>query len=181
MIIETNRLILRPWKDSDYEGFYQLNTDPQVMEFFPELLSRPESDALADRIVNHFNEHGYGLWAVERKDNTEFIGFTGLNCPTWEASFTPCVEIGWRLAHSAWGHGFAPEAALASLNFGFESLGLKEILAFTVPKNIRSRRVMEKIGMHHDRTADFYHPKISRNHPLSLHVLYRLSSSGLRT
>jgi ribosomal-protein-alanine N-acetyltransferase len=172
--LTTPRLRLRRWQACDREPFAALNADPRVMEHFPALLTRAESDALADRIEAHFAQHGYGLWAVEILGGAPFIGFVGLSYPRFEARFTPCVEIGWRLAAEHWGHGYATEAARAAVAYGFEALGLAEILSFTVPANVRSRRVMEKLGMRHDPAEDFDHPLLPPGHPLSRHVLYRL-------
>jgi RimJ/RimL family protein N-acetyltransferase len=151
-----------------------MNADARVMEHFPSVMSREQSDAAAERIAAHFENHGYGLWAVEIKDATPFAGFVGLSIPRFEASFTPCVEIGWRLAEEFWGHGYATEGAQAALAFGFNELKLDEILSFTVPANVRSRRVMEKIGMWHDADGDFEHPLLPEGHPLRRHVLYRI-------
>jgi ribosomal-protein-alanine N-acetyltransferase len=139
----------------------------------PARLSREESDAMAGRIQAHFEKHGFGLWAVERRDTEEFIGFTGLAIPAFEAHFTPCVEIGWRLAAAHWGRGFATEAAQAVMRYGFEELGLTEIVSLTVPLNVRSRRVMEKLGMTRDPADDFDHPRIEERSWLRRHVLYR--------
>jgi RimJ/RimL family protein N-acetyltransferase len=147
------------------------------MEHFPSILSREESDARAATIEAHFEQHGFGLWAVEILNVTPFAGFIGLTIPRFTAHFTPCVEIGWRLAAACWGHGYATEGARAALAFGFEALGLGEIVSFTVPANIRSRRVMEKIGMSHDRAGDFEHPALPEGHPLRRHVLYRVGRS----
>jgi RimJ/RimL family protein N-acetyltransferase len=144
------------------------------MEHFPATLSREESDALADRIEAHFAKHGYGFWAVELVGVAPFIGFVGLAVPRIEAHFTPCVEIGWRLAPQFWGQGIAVEAALAALKYGFEMLQLKEIVAYTVTANTKSRRVMEKLGMTHDPQDDFDHPSLPEGHPLRRHVLYRV-------
>lgn len=144
-MIETGRLLLRRWRDSDREPFAALNADPLVMEHFPATLSREESDALVDRIEAGFEQNGFGLWAVEASGS--FIGFTGLSVPTFTARFTPCVEVGWRLARTAWGHGYATEAARAVLDHGFGGLGLAEIVSFTVVDNVRSRAVMRRIGM----------------------------------
>lgn len=146
------------------------------MKHFPALLSREESDALVARIEAHFEQHGFGLWAVEIVEVAPFAGFVGLSVPRFEASFTPCVEIGWRLAAEHWGRGVATEAARRALDFGFTELGLKEILSFTVPENRRSRRVMEKIGMTHDPGDDFDHPLLPAGHPLQRHVLYRIAA-----
>jgi RimJ/RimL family protein N-acetyltransferase len=172
--IATDRLLLRPWRPEDRNAFARMNADPRVVEFLPGPLSREESDASADRIAVHFQQHGYGLWAVEIPSEAEFAGFIGLAIPRFEAPFTPCVEIGWRLAVEHWGRGFATEGARAALKFGFETLGLEEIVSFTVPANIRSRRVMEKIGMVHSPDEDFDHPMLAEGHRLRRHVLYRL-------
>jgi RimJ/RimL family protein N-acetyltransferase len=144
------------------------------MEHFPALLSPDETDARIARIQAHFDQHGFGLWAVEIPGVTPFAGFVGLTVPPFDAPFTPCVEIGWRLAAEFWGQGYATEGAKAALAFGFESLGLDEIVSFTVPANTRSRRVMEKIGMTHDPREDFDHPLLPENHALRRHVLYRI-------
>jgi RimJ/RimL family protein N-acetyltransferase len=172
--MQTERLILREWKDSDLPVFAELNADPQVMEYFPKRLSREESDARAASICEHFERHGFGLWAIEVRDEASFIGFTGLNVPQFTTDFTPCVEVGWRLHRDYWGRGFATEAAQAAIQFGFEQLGLNEILSYTVPANLRSRRVMERLGMTHDPSGDFDHPLLPESHPLRRHVLYRL-------
>ena len=172
--ILTSRLLLRPWLDRDLPAFAALNADPQVVEFLPKALERTESDALSDRIRAHFAEHGFGLWAVEVPGTADFIGFVGLGVPAFEASFTPCVEIGWRLARDHWGHGYATEAARTALAIGFEALNLAEIVSFTVPHNVRSRAVMERLGMRHCADQDFDHPKLPLGHPLSRHVLYRM-------
>jgi ribosomal-protein-alanine N-acetyltransferase len=153
-----------------------MNADSVVMEHFPELLSRQQSDELVERIEVGFAENGFWLWAVEVRASGEFIGFTGLAGPGFEAHFTPAVEIGWRLARSAWGHGYATEAARAALEFGFEEVGLDEIVAFTTAANRRSRAVMERLGMSHDPGDDFEHPSLPPGHPQRPHVLYRLGS-----
>jgi RimJ/RimL family protein N-acetyltransferase len=173
--IETERLRLRGWRDGDRAPFAALNADPAVMEHFPARLSRAESDQLVVRIGEHFATNGFGLWAVEVPGVADFVGFVGLAIPRFEAHFTPCVEIGWRLAREHWGRGYAPEAARAALRFGFESAGLDQIVSFTVPANVKSRRVMEKIGLSHDQADDFDHPSIRAGHRLQRHVLYRMS------
>jgi RimJ/RimL family protein N-acetyltransferase len=174
--LRTDRLLLRRWLPEDRPLFAAMNADPRVMEFFPKLLTREESDATADRIEAHFAQHGFGLWAVEVPGVTQFAGFVGLAHPRFEASFTPCVEIGWRLSADCWGRGFATEGARAALQFGFTQLELAEILSFTVPGNVRSRRVMEKIGMTHSPQDDFDHPLLPEGHPLRRHVLYRMKA-----
>ena len=173
-ILTTARLRLRQWREEDLAPFAALNADPQVMEFFPKVLTRAESDVVAGRIRDHFARHGFGLWAVEAPGVVDFMGFVGLAVPSFEAHFTPCVEIGWRLAREHWGHGYATEAATAALAFGFGDRALEEIVAFTVPANIPSRRVMGRLGMRRLPIDDFAHPAIADGHPLRSHVLYRL-------
>ncbi len=171
--IDTERLRMRPWRDEDRPAFAELNADPRVMEHLHALLSRSESDELLDRIEEHFERHGFGFWAVEPLEAPRLSGFVGLSIPRFDLHFTPCVEVGWRLAHQDWGKGFATEAARAALAFGFEQLDLDEIVSFTIPANQRSRRVMERIGMTHDPSDDFDHPMFEPSHRLSRHVLYR--------
>jgi RimJ/RimL family protein N-acetyltransferase len=176
--IRTHRLLLRMWRDEDRVPFAALNADPRVMEHFPKLLDRAESDAVAARIRENFDRRGFGLWAVEVPGVAEFIGFVGLSVPHFEAHFTPCVEIGWRLARDHWGFGFASEAARAAVDFGFSQLELDQIVSFTVPANKRSRAVMERIGMTRTPVDDFDHPSLPDGHPLRRHVLYRLSRTA---
>jgi RimJ/RimL family protein N-acetyltransferase len=173
--LQTDRLRLRNWLPGDREPFAALNADPRVVEHLPSALSREESDGLVARIDAHFGRHGFGLWAVEIHAGARFAGFLGLAVPGFEAHFTPCVEVGWRLAAELWGHGYATEAARAVLTFGFETLRLSEIVSFTVPGNVRSRRVMEKLGMRHDPVDDFDHPALPEGHRLRRHVLYRIA------
>jgi RimJ/RimL family protein N-acetyltransferase len=156
-----------------------MNADLRVMEFFTEPLSRQASDALVDRAEAHFKEHGFGPCAAELRDDGTFIGFIGLTIPSFETHFTPCVEVGWRLAADYWGQGLATEGARALVQYGFETLGLKEIISFTVPANTRSRRVMEKLGMTCNPADDFDHPRLPEGHPLRRHVLYRLPRMSL--
>jgi RimJ/RimL family protein N-acetyltransferase len=172
-VLRTDRLLLRRWRRSDREAFAALNADPVVMEYFPSVLGRGDSDALAAVIEQHFDRHGYGLWAIEIVDVAPFAGFTGLSIPGLEATFTPCVEIGWRLTAGYWGRGYATEGARAVLAFAFDQLGLDEVVSFTVAENLRSRRVMEKLGMVRDAAADFVHPRL----PGRRHVLYRKRST----
>ena len=172
--LRTERLILRNWREGDREPFARMNADAAVMEFFPAPLSRSESDALVDRAIAHFVEHGFGPWAVELRESGAFIGFIGLSAPRFEAAFTPCVEIGWRLEAEHWGKGLATEGARAVVQRAFDGLGLGEIVSFTTEANQRSRRVMEKLGMSRDPKEDFDHPSIAEGHPLRRHVLYRL-------
>jgi RimJ/RimL family protein N-acetyltransferase len=150
-----------------------MNADPRVVEFLTGALSREQSGALVDRIEAHFERHGFGLWAVEIAGIARFAGFIGLCFPPFEASFTPCVEVAWRLDPEHWNRGYATEGARAALEFGFASLELDEIVSFTVPGNRRSRRVMEKLGMTHSPRDDFDHPALPERHPLRRHVLYR--------
>lgn len=173
--LTTARLRLRAWGERDLAPFAALNADPRVMEFFPSPLTRAESDALVVRIQEHFAEHGFGLWAVEAPGVADFIGFVGLSVPRFQARFTPCVEIGWRLAFEHWGHGYSTEAATAVLGFAFGDLGLDEVVSFTVPDNLRSRQVMGRLGMRRSPEDDFQHPMLPEGHPLRPHVLYRLS------
>jgi RimJ/RimL family protein N-acetyltransferase len=157
-----------------------MNADPRVMEYFPKSLDRAESDGLAARIRENFARRGFGLWAVEVPGVAEFIGFVGLSVPGFSAHFTPCVEIGWRLAHEHWRHGYATEAARAALDFGFGHSAIEEIVSFTAVANQRSRRVMEKIGMTHNPADDFDHPRLPEGHPLRRHVLYRIGRRAHR-
>lgn len=173
-IAETERLVLRRWREGDREPFFGMNSDARVMEYFPGTLSREESDALAEKIEAHFEERGFGLCAAELKEERKFIGFTGLAVPLFEAHFTPCVEIGWRLAAEYWGRGLATEGGRRVMQWGFDELGLEEIVSFTTVGNARSRRVMERIGMRRDPADDFDHPRLVEGHPLRRHVLYRL-------
>lgn len=172
--LETRRLILRPWRSEDTDPFAAMNADPRVMEHFPRPATREETVATIDRCMRHFAARGFGPWAIEVKGGAPFIGFAGLLTPAFEAHFTPCVEIGWRLAAEHWGFGYATEAAAEALRFGFENAGLEEIVSFTVPANVRSRAVMERLGMRHDAEGDFDHPKVAEGSPLRRHVLYRL-------
>ena len=173
-MIETDRLVLRRWRDDDHAPFAALNADPAVMEHMPAALDRAASDALVRRIEAHFDEHGYGLWAVEVKDGDPFVGFVGLSTVDFAAPFAPAVEIGWRLARGAWGHGYATEGARRALAYAFEQAGLDEVVSFTVPQNARSRAVMVRLGMTHDTSDDFDHPKLPEGHALRRHVLYRM-------
>ena len=171
--LRTARLLLRRWRPADRPVFAALNADPRVMEHFPSVLTRDESDALADLIDLHFERHGFGLWAVEIPGTAPFAGFIGLSVPAFAAPFTPCVEIGWRMAAEHWGHGYAVEGARAVLARAFGELGLDEVVSFTVAGNVRSRRVMEKIGMTHDPADDFDHPSVLGS---GRHVLYKIGS-----
>ena len=172
-MIRTPRLVLREWRDEDLEPFAALNAHPEVMRYFSKPLSRAESDGFAARVRAELAARGYGLWAVESPGEAEFLGFVGLNVPDFDASFTPCIEIGWRLAWRFWNKGYASEAARAVLAHAFGELGLREVVSFTTAANLASRRVMEKIGMRRDAGGDFAHPRLPADHPLSPHVLYR--------
>jgi RimJ/RimL family protein N-acetyltransferase len=175
--IPTDRLLLRGWRDADRAPFAALNADPRVMEYFASgALSRRESDALADRIEAHFVARGFGLWAIDVPGVAAFAGFCGLAVPSFTAHFTPCVEIGWRLAPECWGRGYATEAARAVLAHAFGPLGLHQVVSFTTASNLRSQRVMQRIGMTRDPADDFDHPGVAEGHPLRRHVLYRAVS-----
>jgi len=173
MELVTPRLLLRRWRPEDREPYARLSADPRVMEFFPAPLSREESDQKIERFERCFEEHGFGMWAVERRDAPGCIGCLGLLVVDFPAPFTPCVEIGWMLAAEHWGLGFATEGARESLRYGFTTLAIDEIFSFTAVANARSRRVMEKIDLHRDPADDFNHPKLAEGHPLRRHVLYR--------
>jgi RimJ/RimL family protein N-acetyltransferase len=172
--LNTERLILRPWREADRDAFARLNADPAVMEFLPKLLSRDESDAMAERIQHHIESNGWGLWAVEVHSGEPFIGYVGLAVPRFQAHFLPAIEIGWRLARSHWGCGYASEAAEQVLRHAFEKLTLQQIVSFTVPLNRRSIAVMERIGLQRDPGGGFEHPNLAPGHPLREHVLYRI-------
>jgi RimJ/RimL family protein N-acetyltransferase len=173
--IATDRLLLRGWRESDLGPFAALNADPEVTRYLgggPR--DRAASDALVAQFVEGWRANAFGLWAVERTEDSAFLGFTGLSRPAFDAHFTPAVEVGWRLARGAWGHGYATEAATAAVDYGFTVVALEEIVSFTVPANLRSRRVMERLGMTRDPADDFDHPRLPAGHPLRAHVLYRL-------
>ncbi|GAA1585630.1 MULTISPECIES: GNAT family N-acetyltransferase [Kribbella] len=172
--LTTDRLLLRNWRDSDRDPYAALNADPAVMEHFPAPQTREQSDDLIDRNRPLIDERGWGLWAVEVRETGEFIGFTGLSVPRFDAHFMPAVEIGWRLAQGAWGNGYASEAARAALAYGFGPGGLDEVVSFTATTNVPSQRVMQRIGMVHDEAGDFDHPRIEDGHRLKRHVFYRI-------
>jgi len=176
--LRTERLLLRRWLPADRAPFAALNSDPLVTEFLSSSLTREQSDGMVDRIEEAFEERGFGLWAVEIPGVTPFAGFIGLSIPRFAAPFTPAVEVGWRLAHEFWGSGYATEGARAALSFGFDVLGLDEIVSFTFERNVRSRRVMERIGMTRDPADDFDHPALPADSPILRHVLYRASRPG---
>ncbi len=174
--LATERLLLRQWKPADRARFAELNADPEVMRCFPAPLTPQASDELADRIEADIARRGWGLWALEERATGRFIGFTGLADATFDASFTPAVEIGWRLSRTAWGSGFATEAARAAAAFAFDDIGLDQIVSFTAEHNTRSRAVMRRLGMRHHRAGDFDHPHV-RERRLRRHVLYRLAAT----
>jgi RimJ/RimL family protein N-acetyltransferase len=169
--------MLRQWRESDLVPFAALNADPEVMRYFPAALDHEQSDALAQRIQASIDQQGWGLWAVEVTDRQRFIGFVGLNPVLFQAHFTPAVEVGWRLARSSWGNGYATEAAAAAIAFGFDKLGLDEIVSFTAVVNQRSRRVMERLNMTHNPADDFDHPAVSQD-SLRRHLLFRLRAEA---
>ncbi len=177
---ETTRLILRPWRPSDLTPFAVMGQDPLVMEFFPELLTQEETSASIERIQSTFVAHGFCFYACELKESGEFIGFIGLSVPNFTAHFTPCVEIGWRIASSHWGHGYATEGALKCLEIGFNEFHLNEIVSIAVKGNYKSIKVMQKLGMVREIKGDFQHPKLAMEHPLSLHVLYKINQEQWR-
>ncbi len=174
-MIKTKRLLLRPWTKEDFVPFAKMSQDPRVMEFFPKLLTKEESEEAATRYKSHIDQKGWGLWAVEIPNEASFIGFVGLSpVKLFTPPFEESVEIGWRLAHAYWGKGFATEGAKAALSYGFHTLHLPEIVAFTAKINLRSQNVMKKLGMHHNPQEDFLHPKVPEGHLVQSHVLYRL-------
>ena len=177
-IIRTNRLVLRQWNQEDLEPFANLNADSRVMEYFLGLKTKEESDHSACLMSGHIEKYGWGFWAVSVAKTGEFIGLIGLEDVHFKTDFTPAIEIGWRLAFKHWGKGYATEGALASLRYGFETLKLDEIVSFTAVGNMRSRAVMERIGMYHDSKSDFDHPKLPEGHPLRKHVLYRINTQS---
>lgn len=179
--IHTQRLTLRQWKEEDRAPFAELNGDGTVMEFFPKILTRQESDAMVDSCSSIIEKNGWGFWAVSCPGVADFIGMIGLHIVSFEAQFTPAVEIGWRLSAPYWGKAYAPEGAHAALNFAFDVLGLDEVVSFTAVPNKKSMRVMEKIGMSRDPDEDFDHPALSRDHPLCRHVLYRVGKEQYRS
>jgi RimJ/RimL family protein N-acetyltransferase len=174
----TSRLLLRPWRDEDVAAFAEMSADPAVMQYLLPLSDRGLSvEAWVARVRAHWDQHGYGQWVVEIPGAASFVGVVGLAVVSYEAAFTPAVEVAWRLARAYWGHGYATEAAGAALEYGFGKLGLGEIVALTVPANQRSRRVMERLGMTRAPEDDFDHPRIPDG-PLRRHVLYRLRGPG---
>lgn len=172
-VLSTSRLILRPWRDSDLPAFAELNADPQVMRYFPAVLDRQASDALAARIRDRLDTTQFGFWAVQITGVTDFAGFIGLSVPSFDAPFMPCVEIGWRLARPYWKMGYASEGARAALAYAFDTLRLPQVVAYTAAINTSSILVMQRLGMRHHASDDFGHPALPEDHPLRQHVLYR--------
>ena len=177
--LRTTRLLLRPWRSEDRDALAAMNADPRVMEYFPKTMTLEESQAMFDRFHAHVDEHGFGIWAVEIPGVAACAGFLGLWRPKFVTHFTPCVEMGWRLAAAHWNRGYATEGAKAAMTYGFESLGLDELVAFTAVENVRSRRVMEKLGMTWNPADDFDHPNMPEGHPVRRQVLYR-KKAGMR-
>ncbi len=175
--IETERLVLRKWEERDLDGMVEMNSDPRVMEFFPAVMSREESAHMLERLIARQADLGFAFPAVEDRTSGRFLGFCGLNIPTYPKPlpFDPCVEIGWRLIPDAWGKGIAQEAARIWLGFGFETLDVTEIVSFTTETNLRSQKLMQRLGLVTDATDDFDHPMLEEGHPLLRHVLYRLT------
>jgi len=174
--LSTARLLLRPWRDRDKAVWAAVNADPEVMEHFPATLTPEQSGEMVDRMIAAWRDRGMGWWAVERLDSGATVGGVAVTAPLWDACFTPCVEVGWRLASEHWGHGFAPEAARAAIDWGFAELDPPndEIVSFTTVGNDKSRRVMEKLGFVHDPADDFDHPLLGDWHE-ARHVLYRMA------
>ena len=172
--LTSERLILRPWRDDDLDALAQLCADPEVMAHFPAVLDRAGSAELLGKLMAHQAEHGFTFWCLERRKDGAVIGFTGLARVGFDAPFVPAVETGWRLVRPYWGQGYALEAARRSLQFAFEQLGLDEVVAFTVPGNVRSWGVMERLGMRRNPADDFEHPGLPPGHPLRPHWLYRI-------
>jgi ribosomal-protein-alanine N-acetyltransferase len=172
--LETNRLLLRQWVENDLPIFAALNSDHEVMEYFPALLSIEESNEIAEKCKSLISERGWGFWAVELKSSGEFIGFVGLHIPKPNLPYSPCVEIGWRLIKKSWGNGYATEAGQEALDYAFNTLNLSEVVSFTTISNIRSRSVMKRLGFSNTH-QNFEHPDIQKGHPLSEHVLYKIS------
>jgi RimJ/RimL family protein N-acetyltransferase len=176
--LTTERLILRPWQDEDLEPLFAINGDPESMRYFAATMTRAESDAWAARMRVHFAEHGWGFWVVAEAASGDFVGVVGLMTIPWQADFTPAVEIGWRIGARFRRQGYAEEAARAALGFGFAALGLASIVAFTVPGNAASWKLMEKLGMRHE--GEFDHPRLPEGHHYRRHLLYRLPEASRR-
>ena len=174
-ILETDRLILRTWADHDFQPMFAINQDPKVMRYFPGLQDEETTKSFIKKVNDHFDKHGYSLYACVRRDSHEFIGFIGLLFADFESHFTPATEIGWRLSSRQWGRGFATEAAQAVLDYAFQELKVAEVVSFTAQGNAQSIRVMQKIGLQYNPEDDFDHPKLEKTSPLRRHVLYRLN------
>ncbi len=175
-IFETEHLGFRRWNEDDKIPFAKMNANKNVMKFFPEILSKEQSDELVDKINNNFNEYGFGLWAVEKKETQQFIGFIGFSMATFKSFFTPCIEIGWRLDNKHWNKGYATEGAKVCLEYGFNNLGIDRIYSFTAQLNIPSINVMKKLGLR--KVGTFEHPRVKNDDPLKLHVLYKLDKTS---
>ena len=173
-MLRTRRLLLRPWRQSDLAAFAEHNANPKVMRYFPSVKSYEETIRSVELYQQSFSQHGFCFFAVDIAETSEFIGVIGLGIPTWETSFTPCIEVGWRLTPSAWGQGYATEGGRACVQFAFDR-GYQEVLAFTLPENAPSRAVMTRLGMHHDPDSDFDHPLLPGDHPMRRHVVYRVA------
>jgi len=177
--LQTERLLLRQWCEEDLPRFAELNADPEVMEFYPDLLSRQESNAAVEKFKSLISKNGWGFWAVESIHDQSFIGLVGLHKPVYELPFSPCIEIGWRLARTCWGKGYATEAGRACLDFAFDRLDLSEVFAFTSVPNMKSRAVMERLNMANIQ-ANFDHPIIPHNSPFREHVVYKINKQQWR-
>ncbi len=175
-IIKTERLILRPWRESDQLPFSLINKDPKVMEFIPIPISREQSDAMIKSYEEEWDQRNYGRWALELPGVDDLIGYVGLHYTDFKSDFTPCIEIGWRLASAHWGKGYASEAAKAALDYGFNKLNQKEFFAFTYKGNMNSRKLMERLGMTYDPTLDFENPGLPEGHPMGSYVVYRIKN-----
>jgi RimJ/RimL family protein N-acetyltransferase len=173
--LKTKRLLLRQWKNSDLPIFAKINSNSEVMQFFPSLLTQTESDVFAKKIIQELQEKPYGLWAVEIPAIAPFIGFIGLHYQDFKATFTPCIEIGWRLDSAYWKKGYATEAGKKVLEYAFKTLKLNEVVSFTSEKNFRSIALMKRLGLHYHPENNFEHPKLPKGHPLSYHVFYSMS------
>ena len=173
--LETERLKLRQWKNSDLPAFSEMNADPIVMKYFPNTLSEDESNAIANKCKDLISKRSWGFWAVEIEEEKEFIGFVGLHKTSYDLPFTPCVEIGWRLGKKYWGKGYATEAAFEALKFAFEELKLSEVYSFTSVSNMQSWSVMERLNMQNLK-KNFEHPMVPERHPLREHVLYKITA-----
>jgi RimJ/RimL family protein N-acetyltransferase len=176
--LETDRLLMREWQEGDLKPFAEMGQDPDVMRYFPKQMSQEDAKQFIAKSNLFLQQKGFTLWATTVKESGQFAGFVGLAEPSYQTHFTPCVEIGWRLAKRFWGHGYATEAAKRVLKYAFEDLNLPEIVSFTSVLNAPSMKVMERIGMSRDTGGDFDHPKIPQDHPLCRHVLYRIKKQN---